>query len=155
MPGIGLGRDPERTPMQWDATPNAGFCPPSIEPWLPIANDYGQVNVATQRQDDQSMLSLTRALLQLRRVSPALSIGSYTSIQDAPEDCFVYLREFDQQRYLIALNFSSEKREVRLPKMGKGHVLISTHLDREGTVDLSSFSLRGNEGVVVEIGEQV
>ena len=36
MSGLGLGRDPARTPMQWDRSPNAGFCPPNVEPWLPI-----------------------------------------------------------------------------------------------------------------------
>src|SRR5258708_11044594 len=39
MPGLGLGRDPERTPMQWDSSPNAGICPPGVEPWLPISAD--------------------------------------------------------------------------------------------------------------------
>src|SRR5690606_1763307 len=42
-PGLGLGRDPERTPMQWDDSPNAGFCPPDVQPWLPVAPDYEQV----------------------------------------------------------------------------------------------------------------
>ena len=47
VPGIGLGRDPERTPMQWSAAPQAGFS--TAEPWLPLAEDFAQVNVAAQR----------------------------------------------------------------------------------------------------------
>lgn len=58
MPGMGLGRDPQRSPMQWDSSPNAGFCSPTVKPWLPIADDYKQVNVAAQRDDRHSMLSL-------------------------------------------------------------------------------------------------
>ncbi len=59
LPGRSLGRDPERTPMQWDATPNAGFT--TGGPWLPVAEDYATVNVATQRDDPRSMLSLYAA----------------------------------------------------------------------------------------------
>ena len=75
--GLGLGRDPARTPMQWDAGPSAGFCPADAEPWLPLAPDYRQVNVAAQHADPRSTLALTRRLLALRRASPALALGSY------------------------------------------------------------------------------
>ncbi len=50
LPGMGLGRDPERSPMQWSAEPNAGFCPEGVEPWLPVASDYREVNVAVQAE---------------------------------------------------------------------------------------------------------
>ena len=62
LPGLGLGRDPERTPMQWDASPNAGFTMPTVRPWLPLAADYATMNVAVQRDDLQSMLSWEWAL---------------------------------------------------------------------------------------------
>lgn len=45
VPEMGFGRDPERTPMQWEASANAGFS--SAEPWLPIACDYTRCNVAS------------------------------------------------------------------------------------------------------------
>ena len=48
-PGLGVGRDPQRTPMQWDASPSAGFS--DGVPWLPVASDYQQINVAVERQD--------------------------------------------------------------------------------------------------------
>src|SRR4029077_20064530 len=65
IPGLGLGRDPERTPMQWDAGENAGFT--NSDPWLPLANDYRDHNVTAQRARTRSMLSLYRALIALRR----------------------------------------------------------------------------------------
>ena len=48
VPGLGVGRDPERSPMQWDGSPNAGLCPPDARPWLPPANDTDRTNVAAQ-----------------------------------------------------------------------------------------------------------
>src|SRR5262249_10845108 len=69
VPGMGFGRDPERTPMQWDTTPNAGFCPPGVEPWLPVNADYAQRNVDMQRNDPRSMFTLTHRLLHLRRAT--------------------------------------------------------------------------------------
>ena len=58
----GRGRDPERSPMQWDASPNAGFTAPGVEPWLPLAPDAATVNVAGQAEDPDSILTLTRRL---------------------------------------------------------------------------------------------
>lgn len=155
LPGRGLGRDPERSPMQWDTSPNAGFCPPGVTPWLPVAGDYQQTNVAVQRQDPRSMLSLTRVLLQLRRATPALSAGSYAAIEGVPDTCFVYLRQFEKQQRLIALNFSGNDQQLRLSMMGSGHMLVSTHLDRAESVNLGSFRLRSNEGCLIELEDMI
>lgn len=150
-PDRGLGRDPERTPMQWDTTPNAGFCPASVEPWLPVAGSYGEINVAEELEDSRSMLSLTQRLLALRRAHPALHSGSYRPVDPAPESCFVYLRQEHGERFLVALNFSDE--EVTMPSLGvpDGTLVVSTHLDRDGTVDLANFTLRSHEGCVVKV----
>jgi ubiquinone/menaquinone biosynthesis C-methylase UbiE len=136
-PDRGLGRDPERTPMQWDATPNAGFCPAGVEPWLPLADSYGEFNVAEELENPRSMLTLTSRLLGLRRAHPALHSGSYRPVDPAPESCFVYLREDQGERFLVALNFSAE--EVTMPalNMPGGEMVVSTHLDRDGRVDLA------------------
>src|SRR6185503_14487766 len=64
VPGLGLGRDPERTPMQWDGSGGAGFT--TGEPWLPLADDVAAVNVEMQRDDTRSLLALYRRLLALR-----------------------------------------------------------------------------------------
>jgi len=154
-PGKGLGRDPERTPMQWDSSPNAGFCPPTIEPWLPIPADYQQLNVAVEREDPYSMLTLTHALLEFRRTTPALNRGSYRPVDTIPEDCFVYLRQFGNQRCLIALNFSSREQIVRVAEFGAGQLILSTHLDREKLIDLTAVCLRGNEGCLIALAESM
>jgi alpha-glucosidase len=149
VPGLGLGRDPERTPMQWDAGPNAGFS--TVEPWLPVATNYEAVNVEAQRAIPTSILSLYRRLISMRKASPALLSGRYDALDNVPESCFVYLRQHAGQRMLVALNFSDDEHRLSLPDLGVGQLVISTHLDREGTIDLAVLHLRGHEGVIVEL----
>jgi len=143
-------RDHERTPMQWDTSKNAGFCPPDVSPWLPVAADYQTYNVATEQQDPHSFLTLTHALLDLRRKQAALTIGSYQSIDQENDTCFVYSRQHNAQRYLIVLNLSPQEQTVKLPGQGQGHIVLSTYMDRQGPLDLSEFRLRGNEGYLIE-----
>jgi alpha-glucosidase len=149
-PGRGLGRDPERTPMQWDAGPNAGFSAEDVLPWLPVAGDADRVNVASESADPRSILALTSALLRLRRAEPALHRGSYRPVDDVPDDCFVYLREHEGRRFLIALNFASEERAVRTP-FERGKIVLSTELDRDGEEGISPMTLRPNEGCIVAV----
>src|SRR5215470_3111022 len=68
VPGIGVGRDGCRTPMQWDATPHAGFS--ESEPWLPLADDFVRENVVNLDADAQSILSLYKSLIRVRRETP-------------------------------------------------------------------------------------
>lgn len=144
-------RDPIRTPMQWDRNVNAGFCHPSIQPWLPVADDYQVYNVAEEQRDPHSILTLVHRLLEVRRTTPALIAGSYRSLNQENADCFVYLRELNDQRYLIVLNISAQEQRVKLPEMGQGRIVLSTYLDREADVDLEEFLLRENEGYLIEI----
>ena len=148
-PGLGLGRDAERTPMQWDSGPNAGFCPPGVKPWLPIANNAARVNVAAEQEKPGSMLALSAALLRLRRASGALRIGNYRPIGDVPENTFVYTRELGDQRLLVALNFGKVATKVSIPELENAGILLSTHLDRAGAVERGELDLRANEGVIV------
>ena len=150
-PLTGKGRDPARTPMQWDAGANAGFS--DAEPWLPIGPGYGSLNVAAQRDDPGSTLSLNRALLGLRRESPALSVGGYRPLEDAPEGCFAYLREGTDGGYLVALNFGDAEVSLGLPGgAAGGNVAVSTFMDRRSR-ETGSMSLRPGEGCVVALDE--
>jgi alpha-glucosidase len=149
VPGLGLGRDPERTPMQWDARPNAGFS--TVEPWLPVAPDYQQINVERQLADPASILSLYRRLLAYRKATSALQWGSYQAVDGVPKACYVFVRQADEQRVLVALNFSAQDQRVTLPALDSGTIVLSTHLDREETISLGDLVLRGDEGVIVEL----
>jgi hypothetical protein len=85
-----VGRDPERTPMQWDASPHAGFTVAAAQPWLPVAANYPTCNVAAQNEDPTSMLSLYRALARLRWDEAALRVGDYEAVATAVTDIFAY-----------------------------------------------------------------
>jgi alpha-glucosidase len=144
-------RDPVRSPMQWDGSANAGFCAPEVTPWLPVAVDYQVYSVANEQRDPRSFLMFTRRLLELRRALLPLNLGSYQSVEQENDTCFVYLRQYANQRYLVALNFSTQDQVVMLPEQVQGRVLLSTHVDREELVPLSDVHLRGNEGLLIEV----
>jgi alpha-glucosidase len=151
---LGVGRDLQRTPMQWDEGPNAGFCPADAEPWLPIAADYERVNVAAQTEDPRSMLALTRRLLALRRGSPALSGGQYRRVEGIPDQCFAYIRHSAEQRMLVALNFSSSEHVLDLPEGMRGTIRLSTHADRNREEVVGQLGLRADEGCVLELSAE-
>jgi alpha-glucosidase len=149
VPGLGLGRDPERTPMQWDAGPNAGFT--TGTPWLPIPADARTVNVACEREDPRSSLALHRRLLALRRAEAALSIGDYTFVPTT-EGVFGFVRSHGGRRFLVLLSFVREPRVVDLGAEGlSGRVALSTDLDRDGETASGRFALHDDEGVVVAL----
>jgi alpha-glucosidase len=136
-PGLGVGRDPARAPMPWSDAPNAGFCPPDVEPWLPLGD---VASVEAQRDDPRSMLSLYRALLALREELD----GAYRTLA-VGEATFAYLRGDD---VLVALNLSDEPQVVPLDALA-GRVRLSTHLDRDDEVQ-GELRLRADEGVIVQ-----
>ena len=150
VPGMGLGRDPERTPMQWSADPNAGFS--TVEPWLPIANDYAVVNVAVQREEPHSILTLYRELIELRRGEPALEVGRFVPVE-AEGDVLAYIRSAraDESSFLIALNLGPDPHVLRLPDTIAGHVALTTYLDRVDEAVSGVLDLRGDEGVMVRL----
>jgi alpha-glucosidase len=140
------GRDGARTPMQWDATQNAGFS--TGEPWLPLAPSYRERNVAAQRDDPTSLFSLYRRLIRLRKGSVPLRRGSYRTLA-APRGVYAYTREADGERVFVALNFTDANRQVSFGA-GDGRVRFSTDHRRDGDpVELTGLTLSPNEGVIV------
>lgn len=146
-PYLGLGRDPSRTPMRWNAGPNAGFT--SGEPWLPIGDDIAEINVNVQSDDPRSILTLYRRLIALRRETPALLAGGFQMLQKS-DKLIVYERAANDQRLLVALNFSWEPQLLEL-EADRGHwrLVLSTDLGHEGDAVVGSLELRPEEGVVL------
>jgi alpha-glucosidase len=149
LPGRGLGRDPARTPMQWNARRHAGFS--EVEPWLPVAADSGTVNVEAEEANRTSVLGLYRELLELRRVHRALAVGDYLPVA-ASGDLLAYLRRTEDAAFLVALNLGNMPSRLSLETLGlSGHILLSTRLDRGAEPLHPNLTLRGNEGVIAAL----
>jgi alpha-glucosidase len=144
QPGLGQGRDPARTPMQWDRSlPNGGFT--NGRPWLPIGTT---TSVREQEHDASSMLSLYRRLLALRRGNAALVAGTIENVA-AHGDVLIYERRHLDQRLLIALNMGSENATVRSQA---GVVLLSTFVGRDGqAIEGDAIRLSAGEAIVVSV----
>jgi alpha-glucosidase len=153
VPGLGFGRDPERTPMQWTAGACAGFT--TGRPWLPIARDFTTVNVELEKVDRRSMLSLYQRLIELRRAEPALAVGTYTPF-DAGDDLLAYIRQHGERQLMIVLNLGSRMREWhRDTDAPKGKILLSTSLERQGEHVGTLLQLRPDEGAIVELTKAI
>ncbi len=106
-------RDHARTPMQWDATPNAGFT--TGKPWLMVNPNYPQINAARQMQDEDSVWNYYRALMALRKAHPVMVYGSWTEYEPQREDVYLYTRTLDSERWLVALNLTGAPTKVAVP----------------------------------------
>lgn len=149
VPGLGVGRDPSRTPMQWTPGAYADFS--TREPWLPVASDSQVVNVEVEDADPGSLLTLYRQLLRLRRSQAALTLGSYEPVA-MTGDLLAYLRRSPASCLLIVLNLGAAAFELDLAALGmRGRILLSTHPDRADESVHAQLRLRAAEGVVVEL----
>jgi alpha-glucosidase len=145
--GPDVGRDPSRTPMQWDEGPFAGFS--NREPWLPLSPDHAKRNVSVMREDKSSILLLVRELLDYRRKHEALKQGAWRPFGSA-DDVLAYERTFGGERIAVLLNLSNEPRCVGGLGLETTRIALSTHADRRGEAARDVVALRPNEGLILE-----
>jgi alpha-glucosidase len=147
VPGIGVGRDGCRTPMQWDATPYAGFS--RSTPWLPLSNDSLHENVVNLEADALSILSLYKALIGLRKKLPQLVSGDYVPIA-AEGELLLFRRRSGGKAVVVALNLGAEPISLAFENADlSGEILLSTFLDRQREKVQGTLDLRGDEGVII------
>lgn len=127
---IAKRRDGERTPMQWEPGPGAGFT--TGRPWLPIPASAASHNVASESKDPESVLEFYRRLLALRRDSRALLDGGYRSLGIDDPHVLRYVRTLGREQVLVLLNLSGRRRPNGLPRVlpgvdpGRARVLLAT-----------------------------
>jgi alpha-glucosidase len=104
------GRDGERTPMQWNSDPNAGFS--TGTPWNAIPETYKTYNVAEELKDPNSILNWYKQLLALRRSNPALLDGDYVALNEKDPNVLSYLRKTKTDAVIIVINMSATPQTV-------------------------------------------
>ena len=144
-PGLGLGRDPERTPMPWDGSASAGFT--TGRPWLPLGADHEEVNVAALEQDGASILHLYRRLVDLRRSRSTLVRGRMQFVS-ADRGVLRYERRGDEDRILVLLNMGTDSVQMTVER---GTILASTEFDRDGQRVNGIVEMKAAEGMVIDL----
>lgn len=139
------GRDPERTPMQWDDSPLGGFT--TSTPWLPLHENVVKRNVITELKDPDSWLSLYRQLLALRH-DPVLRSGSFELVEPGSGYVLAYKRSLNGATYYIACNFAAAMQIVTLPTTIRD-IRVMTHIGAASILDDRRVGLQGYSAVIL------
>lgn len=147
------GRDKCRTPMQWSAGVNAGFCPAGVRPWLPVnANCDAGVNVMSQQTGAASLLNFYRRLLAIRRTTPALQSGDYMPLDPRSDQCLAFVRrsQTPPQTCVVVLNMSDTEHDLHFDVATSGAtVLFSTHRPAGEPMDPRALAIAPFEVLIV------
>ena len=151
------GRDKCRTPVQWANAPHGGFCPPDVEPWLPVNPNYAKgINVADQVDDPDSMLNFYRTMLAARKDTPALILGDYKALHEDAEDYLAFLRTTEDQTCLVVLNYSDEAHtlsfdlDAYVADASLASLIVSNR-DRPATADPTDLAIAPFEIYIAEV----
>lgn len=143
-----FGRDLQRTPMQWDSSPQGGFT--GGTPWLPLV-DPATRNVAAQTDDPASLLSLYRQLLAVRRESPALRHGALSLISSLPPEVVGWTRSSGSERILLVGNMGDDPASVDLSAIARAGEVVAATGSRQGPLVLGDLRLDPREGLLVRL----
>ena len=147
-------RDAERTPMQWDASTNAGFTHNNVDPWLPIPPNSTTYNVQSEKDDKRSMLNLYKNLAQIKSEYPALHYANYLSILSTKEvHAYHRYHESSSSNFTVMVNFSTSKQVVDLDSVSDisspSVICLSSNLTRTGSVNLTAVELNAGEALIL------
>lgn len=118
-------RDNARTPMQWDASENAGFT--TEKPWIAVNPNYKKINVADQLKREDSVFHYYQKLIRLRKENEIIVYGNYELLLPEDENIFAYIRTLDNQKLLVVCNFSKSEQKFDFSGYENAKVLISNY----------------------------
>ncbi|MGB9458289.1 MAG: alpha-amylase family glycosyl hydrolase [Bryobacteraceae bacterium] len=145
-----IGRDPQRTPFPWEP-PELRDVSSAGTPWLPLGSQARVKNRFSEDQEPNSFLNLYRNLIQVRQASPALTYGSL-DLLDSASHVLAYRRSAEEQHIVVAINFSGEPQEIKLPDSHALSLLVNSFLDQQTEFGSNGYvHLRPNEAIVFEI----
>ena len=135
------GRDGERTPMQWDATANAGFTTEAAKPWLPVPPSASTINVQAEKADPNSLFSWYRSLIKLKKSNAAFATGDDTMLDTDNTKVLSWVRQANgASRVVVAVNFTADPQTVNLATSAKMPVThVQTLLKTPGAADPTSL----------------
>lgn len=144
-------RDNARTPMQWDAGPNAGFT--TGTPWIKVNPNYTEINVEQSLADPNSVFYYYRELIQLRKANPVIVHGAYDLLLDDDEAIYAFTRTLAHDRLLIILNFTGDTPVFSLPGDLKfsGKALLISNYPVDEAQPLRAMTLRPYEARVYRL----
>ena len=145
------GRDNARTPMQWDTKLNSGFS--EGKTWLKVNDNFKEgINVAEQEPEKDSVLNYFRSMVQVRKNHLALVYGDYLLLLADDEQVYAYLRTWEDERFLVLLNFSTKRNSVTIDEVHfeKAHLIISND-DAENNKTDNSFELTPYQAVIYKV----
>jgi alpha-glucosidase len=150
-PKNGIGRDPERSPMQWDASPQAGFST-NAKTWLPIADNYTSTNVTLQKQDTASFYSLYKKLCHMRNSIPALKLGKIKILDFPNPDILGFIRyDAFKEKYITLINFSKRPTNVSIDGQVDRQLVSSDPETNQVAAGSSEITLLPYEGCVYSL----
>ena len=121
-----VSRDNARTPMQWDAGPNAGFS--TGTPWMPVNPNSNRINVDAQQRDPGSILAHYRRLVALRHEDPVVQQGRYDVLLTDDPRVWAFTRTGEQSRLLVVANVGSDPVDCPVPL--DGDLVLGNYADR-------------------------
>lgn len=150
------GRDAERTPMQWNSSPQAGFSKRS-KTWLPVGSDYKTVNVAAQEKDPNSILNYYKKLIQLKKTNEQLRDGNYIAVDTSNPSVLSFLRKTKDGAVLVSANMTKTPQTVKLNLLrngitsSKAKSLVSSFEVQDTNIDLKAIKLPEYGAIVAQI----
>jgi alpha-glucosidase len=140
-----IGRDGERTPMQWNGDTNGGFST-ARETWLPVAPNYKTKNVQAESKDPNSMLSYYKTLIHLRKQNAAIRDGEFAMLDEKNPNVLSYLRKSGDTVVLVSLNCTAAPQTVHLDLSAKGAKgtnlkMLASSFDAQGITSVSEVKL--------------
>jgi len=139
-------REHARTPMHWDNTENAGFT--TGKPWLKINPNYHKINVKDALNDPNSVFYHYKKLIALRKANEVMVYGDFHDLTPTHKEIYAYTRSLNGVEWLIALNFTSENKELDIGRSVEGKVVLSNYSDYLGKGQ--TLNLRPYEAVIIE-----
>ena len=140
-----MARDNARTPMQWNKSENAGFT--TGKPWIGVNPNYKEINAEDEMKDPNSVFNYYKKLIHLRKNHKIMAYGEYDEYYPEDEHLYVYTRKWEGQMLFVALNWTTEVQQLKIPD-GVDLTGAKLFISNYENTDTVPTQLRGYEAIV-------